>query len=129
MMVKFEISDFCHLYYYLVLEVKQIADGIFSLQEQYAKTLLKRFGMLRYIPTIILLNTSDKIGQDGEKITNPNAYKSLIGGLIYLTHTRPDIALGVSIISRFMEKPSKYPIFSIAKRIIRYTAGIVNFKI
>ena len=47
-----------------------------------------------------------------------------MGGLIYLTHTRPDIAFSVGVVSRFMHFPSKHH-FGAAKRILRYVAGTI----
>ena len=49
-------------------------------------------------------------------------FKSLVGGLIYLMHTRPDIAFTVSIISRFMEHPSKVH-YGERKRVLPYVVG------
>ena len=57
-----------------------------------------------------------------------NLFRSMVGGLIYLTHTRPDIALSVGIVSRFMHSPSKHH-FGAAKRIMRYVAGTVDLGI
>ena len=49
-------------------------------------------------------------------------YKSLIGRLIYLTHTRPDITFSVGVVSRFMHSPSKHHLRAV-KKILRYIAG------
>lgn len=59
---------------------------------------------------------------------NPTSYRSLIGGLIYLTHTCPDITFVVSVVSRFMESPSQIH-FGAAKRILRYIARTVDYGI
>ncbi|XP_073033839.1 secreted RxLR effector protein 161-like [Primulina eburnea] len=50
----------------------------------------------------------------------------MVGGLIYLTHTRPDIAFSVGVISRFMHSPSKHHL-GVAKRVIRYIVGTIDF--
>jgi len=52
----------------------------------------------------------------------------LVGGLIYLTHTRPDIAYHVGVISRFMQQPSKVH-YGAAKRVLQYIAGTLDFGI
>ncbi|XP_074378475.1 secreted RxLR effector protein 161-like [Apium graveolens] len=53
-------------------------------------------------------------------------FKSLVGGLRYLVHTRPDIAFSVGIVNRFMEKPTTVHL-NAAKRILRYIKGTLNF--
>lgn len=129
MMREFDTIDLGLLRYFLGLKVKQESDGIFLSQESYAKELLKRFGMLRCTPINTPLNVTNKfISKDGEGVVNSTSFKSLVGGLIYLTHTRPDIAFSVSIISRFMEKPSHIH-FGMAKRILRYIAGTKAYDI
>lgn len=53
------------------------------------------------------LSINDKFASShGKTATNPTSYRNLVGRLIYLTHTRPDVAFSVNTISRFMEKPS-----------------------
>ena len=51
-----------------------------------------------------------------------------MGGLIYLTHTRPDISHSVGVISRFIQNPSRHH-FGAAKRILRYIAGTLDLGI
>ena len=75
------------------------------------------------------LNTNEKLclNDGGDKI-NEKYFRSIVGSLMYLTHTRPDIAFAVSLISRFMYKPSKFHLGT-AKRILRYVQGTLNFGI
>lgn len=126
---EFYMTDLGPLKYFLGLEVTQGADGIFLKQELYAKELLKKFGMVNCNPIVTPIHISEKlVKQDGEVAANPTAYRSLVGGLIYLTHTCPDIAFFVSVVSQFMDKPS-YIHFGAAKRILRYIAGTIGFGI
>lgn len=60
------------------------------------------------------------------KCVNPTDYKSLVGGLRYLVHTRPDIAYAVGIVSRYMEKPNVMHLNAV-KRILRYVRGTIDF--
>ncbi|XP_074376598.1 secreted RxLR effector protein 161-like [Apium graveolens] len=53
-------------------------------------------------------------------------FKSLVGGLKYLVHTRPDIAYSVGVVSRFMECPTMMHL-NVVKRILRYVKGTVNY--
>lgn len=63
---------------------------------------------------------------EGGKVVNVTEYKSLVGGLRYLVHTRPDIAYSVGIVSRYMEKPTTMHL-NVVKRILRYIKGTLNF--
>ena len=60
--------------------------------------------------------------EDCNKNVDPTLYKSIVGNLMYLTATRPDIMPVVSLISRFMERP-KEAHWQAAKRILRYVKG------
>lgn len=75
----------------------------------------------KHIPTPVVTGT--KLSKDdGGSDVNPNLFKRLVGSLMYLTATRPDIMQGASLIYRFMETP-KDRHWSAGKRIIRYIAG------
>lgn len=63
---------------------------------------------------------------EGGDLVDATKFKSLVGGLRYLVHTRPDIAFSVGIISRFMEKPTTMHL-NAAKRILRYVRGTMDF--
>ncbi|KAL3645031.1 hypothetical protein CASFOL_010211 [Castilleja foliolosa] len=73
--------------------------------------------------------TGLKLSKEGEgKLVNPTMFRSLIGNLMYLTATRPDIMFSVSLISRFMEKPYSNH-WEAAKRILRYVKGTIDYGI
>ncbi|XP_074376971.1 secreted RxLR effector protein 161-like [Apium graveolens] len=63
--------------------------------------------------------------ENGEPV-NPKEFKSIIGGLRYLVHTRLDIAYAVGVVSRFMQRPTMLHL-SAAKRILRYVRGTLDF--
>lgn len=129
MMKKFEMSDMGLLHYFLGLEVKQGIDGIFISQRKYAIDLLKRFSLLNCKPAVTPMNMNEKLQlEDGTEEANAKNFRSLVGGLIYLTHTRPEIAFAVGVISRFMQNPTKHHLGA-AKRILRYVAGTANYGI
>lgn len=72
------------------------------------------------------MNTNDKLqAEDGGDAADEYTFRSLVGGLIYLTHSRPDIAFDVGVISRYMHKPSVYHMGA-TKLILRYFAGTIN---
>ncbi|RVW26239.1 Retrovirus-related Pol polyprotein from transposon TNT 1-94 [Vitis vinifera] len=119
---KFEMSDLGLLHFFLGLEVKQVEDGVFVSQRKYAVDLLKKFNMLNCKVVATLMNSNEKLqAEDGTERADARRFKSLVGGLIYLTHTRPDIAFAVGVISRFMHCPSKQHLGA-AKRLLRYIA-------
>ncbi|XP_074364362.1 secreted RxLR effector protein 161-like [Apium graveolens] len=60
------------------------------------------------------------------KTVNSTMFKSLVGGLRYLVHTRPDIVYSVGMISQFMERPTTMHL-NAAKRILRYVKGTLNY--
>ncbi|KAJ0868636.1 putative RNA-directed DNA polymerase [Helianthus annuus] len=124
MISEFEMTDIGVLSYFLGLEVTQRSDGVFLSQQKYARDLLKRFGMdhCKVVSTPI----NDKLqADDGGEAADEYGFRSLVGGLIYLTHSRPDIAYAVGIISRYMQRPSVYHMGA-AKRVLRYVAGTIN---
>ena len=116
---EFEMIDLGLLNYFLGIEVKQVEAGVFISQRKYALDLLKRFNMMNCKTVPTPMNTNEKLQvDDGTGWVDEKLFRSMVSGLIYLTHTRPDIALSVGIVSRFMHSPSKHH-FGAAKRIMR----------
>ena len=129
MMNKFEMSDLGLLQYFLGLEVLQKEDGIFVCQKKYAADLLKRFHTSNCEVEATPMNPNEKLQlKDGTRKADGRFFRSLVGGLNYLTHTRPDIAFPVSYVSRYMHSPTKQHLGA-AKRILHYIAGTKNFGI
>ncbi|KAJ0466935.1 putative RNA-directed DNA polymerase [Helianthus annuus] len=126
MLKEFEMSDMGLLKFFLGLEVTQTVNGVFLSQQQYAKNLLSKFGMKNCNPDVLPMNPNEKLqADDGADKADETLYRSLVGGLLYLTHTRPDIMFSVSLVSCFMQSPSKIH-FGAARRILRYLSGTVN---
>ena len=76
-----------------------------------------------------LVNANEKLNAiDGSGTIDDKKYRSLIGGLLYLSHTCPDIAYGVGMLSRFMSNPSKHHLGA-AKRVLKFVAGTMNYGI
>ncbi|KAD3336473.1 hypothetical protein E3N88_31992 [Mikania micrantha] len=126
MKMAFEMTDMGFLCYFLGLEIEQSMKGIFLSQQKYAHTLLDRFGMKKCKEENTPMNCNEKLlVDDGADKVNEEVYLSLAGGLIYLTHSRPDLAFAVSLVSRFMQQPSKIH-FGAAKRILSDWASCVD---
>lgn len=123
----FEKSDLGQLSYYLGLEVNQQKGFVEIKQEAYAKRVLEKVGMGSCNPTKFPMDPKAVITKDeGGATGNSTEYKSIIGGLRYLVHTRPDISYAVGIISRYMEKPTEMHL-NAAKKILRYVKGTLNY--
>lgn len=105
----FEMSDLGVLRYFHRLEVKQDADGLFIYQKKYATDLVKKFNMLNCKIVVTPMNMNEKLQLgDGTELADGTYYRSLVGGLIYLTHTRPETAYSMGVISKFMHSPSRH---------------------
>ncbi|PKA47383.1 Retrovirus-related Pol polyprotein from transposon TNT 1-94 [Apostasia shenzhenica] len=123
---KYEMSDMGQLRYFLGLEVHQSSKGIFISQKNYIQNVLKRFRMNECKAIDTPLSTSDKLKkEDGAPEANSEIYRSLIGSLLYVTISRPDLMFAASLLSRYMHQPSKKH-FSTAKRVLRYLKGTID---
>ncbi|WVZ92975.1 hypothetical protein U9M48_039002 [Paspalum notatum var. saurae] len=123
MAAKFKMSDLGLLTYYLGIEVRQGKQAIELCQSAYALKLLERAGLKGCNPTQVPMQEKPKLSKlsTAEKV-DATHYRSLVGGLRYLTHTRPDITFAVGYVSRFMEFPRKDHMAAV-KHLLRYIAG------
>ncbi|KAL0392757.1 UNVERIFIED_CONTAM: Retrovirus-related Pol polyprotein from transposon RE1 [Sesamum radiatum] len=120
MMKTFEMSDLGLMHFFLGIEINQEKEGIFICQRKYTETLLKKFKMESCKTVTTPLVTGEKYQkEDGSQKVDGSMYRSLIGSLLYLTATRPDIMFATSLLSRFMHSPSQVH-YAAAKRILRY---------
>jgi hypothetical protein len=117
---EFKMSMIGELNYFLGLQVKQTAEGIFISQSKYAKDLVKQFGLDGKSRTRTPMSTSVKISSDltGKSI-DPSLYRGMIRSLLYLTASRPDIAFIVGVCARFQANLKESHLTTV-KRIIRY---------
>eukprot|EP00253_Pinus_taeda_P002719 PITA_02719 len=119
----FEMTDLGHVHYYLGIEVTQHPKSIFLSQKKYIGDLLNRFGMTECNPLSNPMEQNLKLTSiEGKEFEDATKYRQLVGSLIYLTTTRPDISFAVGILSRFMQKPCEGH-WSVAKRVLRYLKG------
>jgi hypothetical protein len=127
MQYEFEMTYLGIMKYFLGIEVHQSAKGIFVCQQTYASNIIKRFCMEGCNPTETPIPLGTKLSKKDEgPIVDSTLYKILVGSLLYLTTTRPDIMYAASLVSRFMESP-KDSHWKKSKRILRYVAGTLNF--
>ncbi|WJZ92889.1 hypothetical protein VitviT2T_011862 [Vitis vinifera] len=125
----FEMSDLGTMNYFLGMEIYQCSWGIFISQRKYAMDILKKFKLESCKEVATPLAQNEKISKnDGEKLEEPSAYRSLVGSLLYLTVTRPDLMFPASLLSRFMSSPSNVHM-GVAKRVLKYVKGTTNLGI
>ena len=120
---EFEMSDLGLMHYFLGIEVMQSDDGIFLSQKKYVGEILNKFHMkdCNSVSTPVECGMKLHKDHDGKKVDS-TLYKQIVGSLMYLTTTRPDIMYSVSLISRYMENPTELHLLA-AKRILRYLQG------
>jgi histone deacetylase 1/2 len=105
----FALKDLGDLSFFLGIEVKKTREGIVLTQQKYATDLLARVGMKGCKPSPTPLSTTEKLSAyEGEPLSYEDStrYRSIVGGLQYLTLTRPDIAFSVNKIFQYLHAPT-----------------------
>ena len=120
----FEVKYLGELRYFLGMEVARSKEGIFISQRKYMIDLLKEIDKFGCKPTSTPLepNWKNKENNIGEYQMDKGRYQCLVGKLIYLSLTRPDIEYAVSIVSQFMHSPTRRHLEA-AHHILRYLKG------
>ena len=97
---EFEMKELGKLKYFLGIEVAYSTQGIFISQQKYVTDLLAETEKIECKPVSTPMDPNHKLGEDKEElVVDKRMYQRLVGRLIYLAHTRPDIAYSVSVIS------------------------------
>nr|GEX23097.1 uncharacterized mitochondrial protein AtMg00810-like [Tanacetum cinerariifolium] len=119
---RFQMSSMGELTFFLSLQVKQKEDGIFISQDKYVAEILKKFDFMS-VKAASTIETKKPLVKDAEAIdVDVHFYKSMIGSLMYLTASRPDIMYTVCTCSRFQVAPKTSHLQAV-KRIFRYLKG------
>jgi hypothetical protein len=122
----FRMSDLGRLSFYLGLEVQQSEAGIMVTQSAYAQKILERCGMGGCNPCATPTENRLKLSKNcSAAAVDATEFRSTVGCLRYLVHTRPDIAFAVSYVSRFMERPTAEHQAAV-KHVLRYVAGTLR---
>ncbi|CAH9072717.1 unnamed protein product [Cuscuta europaea] len=111
------------LKYFLGIEVARSADGLFLCQRKYALDIISEAGLLGAKPPPCPMEANYSLALSrGDLLSNPKPYRHLVGRLIYLYFTRPDLAYDIHILSQFMQAP-RQDHWHVALRVVRYLKG------
>jgi hypothetical protein len=118
---EFEMSMMGELTFFLGLQIKQTHEGTFVHQGKYTKDLLRKFDMGEAKPLSTPMSTTTALDEDQEgEAVDQKEYQSMIGSLLYLTATRPDIQFAVCLCARFQSSPRTSHRQAV-KRYLRFT--------
>jgi hypothetical protein len=127
MIQKFEMSMMGELKYFLGFQVKQLQEGTIIRQTKYIQDILNKFGMKDAKPIKTPMGTNGHLDLDtGGKSVDQKVYRSMIGSLLYLCASRPDIMLSVCMCARFQADPKEVHLRAM-KRIMRYLVYTPKF--
>ncbi|GJW50006.1 ribonuclease H-like domain, reverse transcriptase, RNA-dependent DNA polymerase [Tanacetum coccineum] len=120
MQKEFKMSSMGELTFFLGLQVKQSNGGIFLSQDKYVKDILNKFDFRTIKPASTPIEAHKSLGKDEEgEDVDVHLYRSMIGCLMYLTASRPDIMFAVCLCARFQVTPKVSHLHAV-KRIFRY---------
>jgi hypothetical protein len=117
---EFEMTMMGELQFFLGLQIKQAKEGTFVHQAKYTKDILKKFKMDDSKPLSTPMSTATMLdaNEDGEAV-DQKEYRSMIGSVLYLTATRPDIQFSVYLCAHF-QASLRTSHRKVVKRILRY---------
>jgi hypothetical protein len=103
---EFQMSMMGELTFFLCIQVKKTKQGTFVHQAKYTKDIIKKFNMTELKPVSTPISSTASLGpnEDGEAV-DQREYRSMIGSLLYLTATRPNIYFVVGLYARFQTFP------------------------
>ncbi|XP_071722799.1 uncharacterized mitochondrial protein AtMg00810-like [Rutidosis leptorrhynchoides] len=103
---KFSIKDLGNLKYFLDFEIARSQKGIHMCQKKYILKMLAEFGFLGCKRASTPMIYSVEFSENSPKLVDSSIYRTLIGKLLYLTHTRPDISQRTQHLSQFLCEPT-----------------------
>ena len=116
------------MHYFLGLEVWQRPGEIFLSQGKYVVKLLERFGMVecKFVSTLMELKFTKLCGDAvGPELGNPIEYRQLVGALMFVVNSRPNVCFVVNTLSQHMVEPH-HILWIGAKNLLRYLWGKIN---
>ncbi|GJZ49747.1 retrovirus-related pol polyprotein from transposon TNT 1-94 [Tanacetum coccineum] len=126
MNTKFKMSMMGQMSFFLGLQISQSPRGIFINQSKYASEIVKKYGLLTTDFVDTPLVEKSKLDEDLQgKQVDATLYRGMIGSLMYLTSSRPDLIYAVCLCARYQAKPTEKHLQAV-KRIFRYLKGTIN---
>jgi len=120
------MKDLGELCYFLGVEVIQSPKGIWLLQRQYALNKLSEYGMMGCKPISNPLEKNVKLSaNEGNLVDDTTMYRRIVGSLIYMTITRPNLNYVVGMVNQFMQTPQKSHLDAV-RRILKYIKHILQ---
>lgn len=127
MQSEFEMSLVGELTYFLGLQIRQMEDTIFISQSKYAKNIVRKFGLDNASHKRTPTATHLKLSKDENGVAvDQSLYRSMIGSLLYLTASRPDITFAVGVCARYQAEPKMSHLAQV-KRILKYVNGTTDY--
>ncbi|GKA00081.1 retrovirus-related pol polyprotein from transposon TNT 1-94 [Tanacetum coccineum] len=123
---KFEMSMMGKISIFLGLQISQSPRGIFINQSKYALESLKKYGFESCDPVDTPIVEKSKLDEDKDgKVVDPSYYRDIIGTLLYLTASRPDLQFAICMCAQYQARPTEKHLHAV-KSIFRYLRGTVN---
>ncbi|GJZ58165.1 retrovirus-related pol polyprotein from transposon TNT 1-94 [Tanacetum coccineum] len=123
---KFKMSMIGKISFFLGLQISQSPRGIFLNQSKYALESLKKYGMESYDLVDTPIVEKSKLDENTQgKAVDPTHYRGMVGTLMYLTSSRPDLVYAVCMCTRYQARPTEKHLHAV-KRIFQYLRGTVN---
>jgi hypothetical protein len=127
MQTEFEMSMIGELSYFLGLQVKQSSARIFISQGKYLKEMLKKFQMEDSLPVSTPMVVGFKLSKDDiSPDVDQRTYRSMIGSLLYITTSSPNIMQVVGMVGRYQSSPKQIHLVDV-KRIFKYLKGTMTY--
>ncbi|KAK1579119.1 hypothetical protein QYE76_016956, partial [Lolium multiflorum] len=126
---RFEMSMMGEMKFFLGFEIKQLREGTFINQAKYLQDMLKRFKMteMKGVATPMVTKCHLALDPNGKEV-DQKVYRSMIGSLLYLCASRPDIVLSVGVCARYQASPKESHMMAL-KRIFRYLVDTPRYGI
>ncbi|GJY03009.1 retrovirus-related pol polyprotein from transposon TNT 1-94 [Tanacetum coccineum] len=122
----FKMSMMGQMSFFLGLQVSQNPRGIFINQSKYALEILKKYGLDSSASVDTPMVEKMKLDEDRQgKLVDPTRFRGMVGSLMYLSASRPDIVFVVCMCARYQAKPTEKHLHAI-KRIFRYLKGTIH---
>jgi hypothetical protein len=117
---QFKLKDLGPLKYFFGLEVARSSKGIYVCQKKYTLEIIEDTGLLASKPVTFPMESNLKLSCTyGDLLQDATSYRRVVGRLLYLTLTRPDISYSVQVLSQFMDSP-RQPHMNAIVRVVRY---------